>query len=166
MFQKIQKSIHMSNSNLISLNIPAADVEQAKQLYAQANAILLPHLFNLTPEESKELPKMGDKSYAFVTKALEYLKVPGTPLPPYTNVPELETDLKGYDTIRQILQAVIPTIDMLQDTMALSGSEAYVAALAYYNYIKGAAKAGVPGAQTIYDDLSARFPGRPIKKDE
>ena len=156
----------MSNSNLISLNIPAGDVEQAKQLYAQANAILLPYLFNLTPEQSKELPKMGDKSYAFVTKALEYLKVPGSPLPPYTNVEELEIDLKGYDTIRQILQAVVPTIDMLQDTMALSGSEAYVAALAYYNYIKGAAKAGVPCAQTIYDYLSSRFPGRPIKKDE
>lgn len=42
MFQKIQKSIHMSNSNLISLNIPTGEVEQAKQLYAQANAILLP----------------------------------------------------------------------------------------------------------------------------
>lgn len=69
----------------------------------------------------------------------------------------LEIDLKGYDTIRQILQAVVPTIDMLQDTMALSGSEAYVAHLAYYNYIKERAKAGVPGAQTIYDDLSARF---------
>jgi len=27
--------------------------------------------------------------------------------------------------------------------------------------MKGAAKAGVPGAQTILDDLSARFPGRP-----
>jgi len=166
MFQKIQKSIRMSNSNQISLSVPPEKVEKAKQLYAEANAILVPYLLNLTPEESKELPKMGDKSYAFVTKALEYLKVPGTPLPPYTNVAELEVDLKGFDTIRQILQAAMPTIDLLQDTMLLSGSEAYVAALAYYNYIKGAAKAGVPGAQTIYDDLSARFPGRPIKKDE
>ncbi len=156
----------MSNSNQISLAILPETVEQSKQFYAQASAILAPSLVNLTPEESKELPKMGDKSYAFVTKALEYLKVPGTPMPPYVNVAEMEVDLKGYDTIRQILQSVMPTIDMLQDTMLLSGSEAYVAALAYYNYIKGAAKAGVPGAQTIYDDLSARFPGRPIKKDE
>ena len=155
----------MSNGNQISLNIPATDLEQAKQHFAEAHAILAPYLVNLTPEASKELPKMGDKSYAFVTKALEYLKVPGTPMPPYTNVAELEVDLKGVDTIRQILQAAMPTIDMLQDTMLLSGSEAYVAALAYYNYIKGAAKAGVPGAQTIYDDLSARFQGRSSKKN-
>jgi len=156
----------MSNSNQVSLAIPPEAVEQAKQFYAQGNAILLPYLLNLTPEESKELPKMGDKSYAFVTKALEYLKISGTPMPPYTNVEEMDVDLKGYDIIRQILQSVMPTVDLLQDTMLLSGSEAYVATLAYYNYLKGAAKAGVPGAQTILDDLSARFPGRPTKKNE
>ena len=155
----------MSNGNQISLSIPPEKVEEARQHFAQAHAILAPYLVNLTPEESKELPKMGDKSYAFVTKALEYLKVPGTPMPPYTNVPELETDLNGYETIRQILQIAMPTIDLLQDTMLLSGSEAYVAALAYYSYIKGAAKAGVPGAQTILDDLSARFQGRSPKKN-
>jgi len=33
-----------------------------------------------------------------------------------------------------------------------------------HNYLKGAAKMGVPGAKTIYDDLSACFPGRPAKK--
>ena len=156
----------MSNSNQVSLAIPPETVEQAKQYYAQGNAILVPYLLNLTPDESKALPKMGDKSYEFVTKALEYLKISGTPMPPYTNVEEMDVDLKGYDTIRQILQSVMPTVDLLQDTMLLSGSEAYMAALAYYNYLKGAAKAGVPGAQTILDDLSARFPGRPTKKDE
>jgi hypothetical protein len=151
----------MSNGNQISLSIPPEKVEQVKQLYGQINGIISEYLVNLTPEQSKELPKMGDKSYAFVTKALEYLQVTGTPIPPYTNVAEMVVDMNGYDTIRQILQAAQPTIDMLQDTMLLSGSEAYVAALAYYNYIKGAAKAGVPGAQTIYDDLSARFQVRP-----
>ena len=155
----------MSNSNQVSLAIPPETVEQAKQYYAQGNAILVPYLLNLTPDESKALPKMGDKSYEFVTKALEYLKISGTPMPPYTNVEEMDVDLKGYDTIRQILQSVMPTVDLLQDTMLLSGSEAYMAALVYYNYLKGAANANVPGAQTILDDLSARFPGRPIKKN-
>lgn len=155
----------MSNGNLISLVIPEDKVAEAKQHYADAAQILAPYLVNLTPDESKALPKMGDKSYSFVNKGLEYLKVPGSPVPPYTDVAELETDLKGYDTLRQILQAVMPTVDLLQDSMLLSGSEAYVAILAYYNYLKGAAKSGVPGAQTILDDLSSRFPGRPTKKN-
>jgi hypothetical protein len=45
--------------------------------------------------------------------------------------------------------------------MMLAGSEAYIAALAYYNSVKQAAKMNVPGARAIYDDLSKRFPGRP-----
>jgi len=41
-----------------------------------------------------------------------------------------------------------------------AGSEAYTASLIFYNAVKGAAKAGVPGMKTIYDDLQSRFPGR------
>lgn len=156
----------MSNGNQISLVMPDEVVAGTKQHFTDAAQIVSPFLMNLTSEEIKELPKMGDKSYSFVTKALEYMKIPGTPIPPYLNVADIEVDLKGYDTIRQVLQTIMPTIDMLNDSMVLSGSEAYGAVLAYYNYIKGAAKSNVPGAQTILDDLSARFPGRPTKKAE
>ena len=154
----------MSNGNLISLVIPEEKLAEAKQHFADGAQILAPYLINLTPAESKALPKMGDKSYSFVNKGLEYLKVPGSPIPPYTDVAELEIDMKGYDTLRQVLQVIKPTIDMLEATMLLSGSEAYIAVLAYYNYLKGAAKSGVPGAQTILDDLSTRFPGHSVKK--
>ena len=156
----------MSNANRISLNLPDELVDQVKQHFTDASELVSSSLINLSPEESKALPKLGDKTYSFVTKALEYMKVPGTPMPPYVNGEELEIDLKAYDTLRQILQTVVPLVDRLNDTMTLSGSEAYVAALSFYNYIKGAAKSNVPGAQTIYDDLSSRFPGRPVKKAE
>jgi len=156
----------MSNANRISLNLPDELVAQVKQHFTDANDLVSSSLINLSPEESKALPKLGDKSYSFVTKALEYMNVQGTPMPPYVNGEELAIDLKAYDTLRQILQTVVPLVDRLNDSMAISGSEAYVAALSFYNYIKGAAKAGVPGAQTIYDDLSARFQGRPAKKAE
>ena len=156
----------MSNVNRISLNLPEELVASVKQHFADASEAVSQSLINLSPEESKALPKLGDKSYSFVTKTLEYMKVPGTPMPPYVNGEELYIDLKAYDTLRQILQSVMPLIDQLNDTMALSGSEAYIAALSFYNYIKGAAKSNVPGAQTIYDDLSSRFPGRPTKKAE
>jgi len=156
----------MSNENRISLNLPDEVVTGVKQHFADAADMVSSSLINLSPDESKVLPKMGDKSYSFVTKALEYMKLPGTPMPPYVNGEELEIDLKAYDTLRQILQTIVPLVDRLNDTMTLSGSEAYIAVLSFYNYIKWAAKAGVPGAQTIYDDLSTRFPGRPAKKAE
>lgn len=154
----------MSNSNQISLSIPPEVVEQVKQLYAQANAIMATYLVSLNPDQKMGLPKMGEKSIPFVTKGAEYLRIPGTPAPPYIQPEELDVDLKAYETLRQIRQVAAPTVEMLDDTMLLCGSEAYVAILAFYNYLKGAAKMGVPGAKTIYDDLSSRFPGRPAKK--
>ena len=108
---------------------------------------------------------MGDKSIPFVTKGLEYLKVSGTPAPPYVNPVELEVDINAFETLRQIRQVAQPIVDMLDDTMLLCGSEAYVSVLAFYNYLKGAAKMNVPGAKSILEDLSTRFPSRPAKKE-
>ena len=153
----------MSNENRISLNIPDEVITSVKQNFTDAANALAPYLINLTPEEKRTLPKLGDKGYSFVNKGNEYLQLPSTPTPPYLNAPEVSVDLKGFDVLRQISQTIMPTIDRLDDTMTLSGSEAYAGVLTFYNYIKGAAKAGVPGAQTIYDDLSTRFPGRKAK---
>jgi hypothetical protein len=42
--------------------------------------------------------------------------------------------------------------------MILSGSEAYSAGLMFYNSTKNAAKSKIQKAESIYNDLSARFP--------
>jgi hypothetical protein len=154
----------MSDSNRISLILQAEEVEQVKQLFSQIGQILAPRLINLTPDERVQLPKMGEKSIPFVTKGMEYLRIPGTPTPPYVNGEELEIDINAHESLRQIRQVAQPIVDMLDDTMLLCGSEAYVAVLAFYTYLKGAAKMNVPGAKTILDDLSTRFPSRPSKK--
>lgn len=156
----------MSDSNRISLAMPAGDVEQVKQLLTQVAQIMAPHLINLTPDERVQLPKMGDKSVPFVTKGAEYLRIPGTPAPPYIFPEDLEVDINAYETLRQIRQVLQPIADMLDDTMLLCGSEAYISVLAFYTYLKGAAKMNVPGAKTVFDDLSARFPRRPAAKKE
>ncbi|MDQ1771371.1 hypothetical protein GQR60_12485 [Labilibaculum sp. A4] len=46
---------------------------------------------------------------------------------------------------------------MLNDTVALSDSEAYMAMLSYYNFLKQATKDAVPGAKPIYDNLKHHF---------
>jgi hypothetical protein len=39
----------------------------------------------------------------------------------------------------------------------LAGSEAYVAALSYYNTVKLASQMDIPNSKTIYEDLKTRF---------
>jgi hypothetical protein len=156
----------MNTDNRISFDMPAEVAEEVKQLFKDAADKLAPYLTSITPEEKKLLPKLGDKGYSFVNKGNEYLQLPESPTPPYLTKTAVDVDLNGYDVLRQILQTIMPTINMLEDTMTLSGSEAYTGILIFYNYVKGAAAAGVPGAQTIYDDLSTRFPGRKKLKEQ
>ena len=48
--------------------------------------------------------------------------------------------------------------------MLMPGSEAYTASLAFYSVLKTAIAAGEVGLKSVYDDLSAHFPGRPTTK--
>ena len=45
--------------------------------------------------------------------------------------------------------------------MSLLYTDLYLADLSFYANVKQAARRGVVGADTIYNDLKARFPGRP-----
>jgi hypothetical protein len=56
--------------------------------------------------------------------------------------------------------------DNLRDTQMLAGSDAYTAALAYYNSVKQAAKMNVPNAKTIQEELGKRFERGAYKRGE
>ncbi len=117
----------------------------------------LPTLINLTADERKSLPKMGDRTLAFVSKALEYTKQNAQVVPNFLEVAEFEKDVAAVTALNKVLIPLHQLAEKLDDTTMLAGSEAYSAALIFYNAVKGAAKAGVPGMKTIYDDLQTRF---------
>ena len=120
----------------------------------------LPGLVNLTDDERQTIPKMGDKTLAFVSKALEYANQNQELVPPYLDVAEFAKDVTAVTRLQQVLKPLQQLVEKLDDTTMLAGSEAYTAALVFYTAVKGAEKAGVPGVKTVSDDLQARFPGR------
>ena len=150
----------MSKDNWVSLNISEKDLQEIKNAIQVLQSKLNPHLVGLTTDERKELPKMGDKSVVFVTKSAEYAHQNLPLVPQYVNLEELRKDIAAIEVLRQLQTPLEQLIARIDDTAMIAGSEAYKATLAFYNAIKGAAKAGVPNAQLIYDDLSQRFPGR------
>jgi len=117
----------------------------------------LPFLINLTPEERRAIPKMGDKTIAFVEKAIEFIKANPQLVPPYVDVNELERDFKLAVQFRDIVTLIDSLSEKISDTYLAAGSEAYITALAFYNSVKSAAKMNVPGTDTIADELSERF---------
>jgi hypothetical protein len=52
--------------------IPSTILTQAQAKIDEAKTLLAPYLLALTPVERHELPKMGDKTIAFVEKAYDF----------------------------------------------------------------------------------------------
>lgn len=150
----------MSTSNAISIEIPEADIQTVKDALATIQSTLAPFLIALTPEQRKTIPKMSDGTVPFVTKVMDYATSDPQFAPPYMDVPEMKKDFDATTQLMPLLRTVEQVESNLNDTTMLAGSEAYIAALSYYNSVKMAAKMNIPGAKTIYDDLKVRFEGQ------
>jgi hypothetical protein len=150
-------------SNRISLDIAAEDMQVIEGALQALLNKLKPHLVPISAGDRRTLPRMGAKTIDFVTKALGYAHSNPEFKPAFVDTDEFSRDLSAVGTLRTLAQPLRQLADLVDDSLVLSGSEAYAAALAFYNTVKAGAKLGLPGAQTIADDLAARFPGRPAR---
>ncbi|PSL49496.1 hypothetical protein CLV51_101830 [Chitinophaga niastensis] len=148
----------MGTQNQISIVIPADVLQQSFEHLQAVSKLLQPYLHALTSTDRQGLAKMGDKTIPFVSKNLDYSKSNPYFTPAYMDVTELEKDLNIAAGLTPLLRICEQLASNLDDTIMLSGSEAYVAALAYYNTVKQAAKMSIPDAKPIFEDLQQRFP--------
>jgi hypothetical protein len=144
-------------SNRISLDIPADDMLAIQSALKTLQDKLQPHLVDLGPDERRKLPKMGAKTVDFVSKTLSYASTNPQLRPAFVDIDEFSRDLSAVGTLRALQQPLNQLADMVDDSLLLSGSEAYAAALACYQSIKSAARLNMPGAATIASDLAERF---------
>jgi hypothetical protein len=149
----------MPQENLIQVNIPADDLQAIQDAIQVLTTRLAPHLISLTTDARRELPKMGDKTLAFGKKAQEYAQRHPDLVPSFISMELFNADMRGVDTLTNLQRSLLPLFTNLEDSLMLSGSEAYQAALVFYRNIKTATQSGVPNAKAIHEDLSARFPG-------
>ncbi|HIK04285.1 MAG TPA: hypothetical protein IGS40_06170 [Trichormus sp. M33_DOE_039] len=115
----------------------------------------LPFLIDLTTEERKSLPKLGDKSRAFVSKALEIATQNPDFLPRSFDLDEMRQDIELFEDLYPILLSLTQLQELVDDTSVAVGSEAYAAGLMVYNYAKASGKGA--GLESMVDDLGRRF---------
>ena len=151
--------------NVISVEFPAADVQEIKTNILHIKGKLPQGLVTLTPEERRAYVKMGDKSIAFVEKALDAAQSFPQLLPAFVNVAELNKDVEAVKVMKTILRQLEEITVLLDDSILLAGSEALTAALSIYNAAKDAARRDVAGAKQVADELKERFPGRKHKEE-
>ena len=152
------------NTNVISKRtsfaIPNDDLQAVQAAVQTLQAKLVPHLVNIGSDEKRALTKMGSKSVDFVSKTLTYANTNPQFKPAFVDIDSFSNDVTAFGVLRSLQQPLSQVADMLDDSMALTGSDAMNAALAYYQSVKTANKLNMPGAATISDDLSQRFAGQ------
>lgn len=156
----------MPQENLVAVQFTADERTVIDSAIKTLQEKLAPKLITLKVDDRRELPKMSDRTTPFVEKALNYAVSNPDFAPKYLNIDDLKIDVEAVKILTQFANALEQIGTALDDTIMLSGSEAYTAALSYYNNVKQAIKNNIVDAKPIYADLSTRFPGRPAKKSE
>lgn len=148
------------SENRISLKFTEAEITQINDAIGVLNAVIGPKLIALSETEKKRLSKISDDSIPFNEKVAQYAVTNPEFIPLFWTADEFLIDFSAFKDIRGFIRLIDQVYTNMQDTAMLAGSEADGFARAYYGAVGQAAKMGVPNAQAIYDDLSARYEGQ------
>ncbi|MBL7789231.1 MAG: hypothetical protein JNL75_05290 [Chitinophagales bacterium] len=146
---------NLTNNRIDTIMTPAqiADVKTAIDTINSAIGFSV----SLTTEERSSLPKISVANKSFTEDAINTLANNAAIFPVYLDVKLMQNDLKLYQQLDELATMLRQTLERIEDTRILAGSEAYVAALSVYKLVGAAASAGVQGTDTIYEQLRERF---------
>jgi hypothetical protein len=140
--------------NRVSATLSEAD-RQAVLAAVETIRQKLPFLVDLSPEQRRALPKMGDKSRAFVAKALAVAQHNSNFLPRSFSVEEFERDVALAEALLPIMVALTSLQEQLTDTYTEVGSEALSASLVVYQYGRNSGEG--ESLEGLLDDMGQRF---------
>ena len=142
------------NENRVAAVLSAEDVAAIKSAVEIVRQ-KLPFMIGLDPEARRSLPRMGDKSRAFVRKSLEIANQNPGMLPRAFDLDEFRRDVALDEALLPVAESIRQLAEMVEDTQTAVRSDAYLAGLAVYQAAKFAGKnTGLDGA---LDELGRRF---------
>jgi hypothetical protein len=148
----------MSNltNNRLNVTMTPAQITAVKTAF-QTIQTNMPFLIGLTVDERSSLPKINVGNKAFAEDAINAAVNNSSMLPSFINVANMQNDMTLFTQTDELVGLARQLVEKLEDTQMLAGSEAYVSALTAYKIFGSVADAGIPGADTVYDQLKERF---------
>jgi len=137
--------------------IPQEVLDQIKTKVGEIIGLVKPYAVVMTDDERASVLKVGDRSFAFITKAFAYTQTNPEFIPSFLNVKDFEIDIKDADGHPEVITLINQLYNYFDDTKLAARSEAYSAALYYYGSVQQAAAVNLPGAKAIKDDLKQYF---------
>lgn len=142
------------NNDLVKGELSAEQQQSIMNLIAQIQS-QLPFLIDLTVEDRRSLPKLGNKSRAFVDQGLVLASQNTGILPRSFDLDEYRRDVNLVRQLEPLVLAMEQLTGRLEDTFLAAGSDAYSQTLMVYQAAKLAGKNG--SLEQHLDGLSRRF---------
>jgi hypothetical protein len=142
------------NTDLVKGHLSAEQVQTIMNLIGQIRAEL-PFLIDLNVEERRTLPKLGDKSQAFVDQGLLLATQNEGIMPRNFDIDGYSNDVTLVRQLHSIVLALGQLQGRLEDTFLAAGSDAYSQTLLVYQAAKLAGKNG--SLDQHLEGLSRRF---------
>jgi hypothetical protein len=127
------------------------------------NTALEPLLVALAADQRRRAVKMGDGSEAFCRQALNVISENIALMPRNFDLDEMRRDLHSHDALHARAVRLTRLMEKVHDTDTALGSDAMMAALEGYTFLKAAGKG--EGVDTLRKMLGRRFDGNGHKAE-
>jgi hypothetical protein len=148
----------MAGENLVSLELTDEEIREYEAAIESLKKLSV-KLIEISPADRMEAPKMGKKTFQFVTKTIDVMDLTPDLVPKYVNPVEVKKDVKLIAQLQKILFPLQSITRRVEDTTMVAGSEAYLGCISMYQSLKTAARSNVESARTHYNNLREYFPG-------
>ncbi|MDO4782357.1 MAG: hypothetical protein Q4A09_03960 [Capnocytophaga felis] len=158
----------MAKDNYISIEFSQEELDKMDNLLSQLEEIVKDKFISLTPEERMEHARVGNKTEDWISRVKIFMGQYPDLVLRHIDVEEFNRDYKARQALLPLLRRLQAITNRVDDTTLLLGSDLHHNAITFYKGVRAMAQTNAPNAQTIYDDLKTRFPGRPSmrKKDK
>lgn len=157
----------MAIDNLISLQLSADDLQKLDTAFTAIEQVIGGKFVSLTAIERQTHGRVSDKTEDWIGKVQEAMAQNPSLVLSHLDVDEYNRDFAARKALMPRLNRLLQIYHLFEDTNMLLGSDLYHNAITFYKGLKAAAATDAPGAKTVFQNLSARFPGRPssVKKE-
>lgn len=152
----------MPISNLISIAFTPAELKQMDDALDKLESIFKGKLVQLTPTESQQYGKLGNKNENWSNMIHADSKTAPDLIPPFIDKTEWAKDELARDQLSIRATRLENLAQQVNDTNRVIGFDIYQTCLSIYKNCKYLSTQDMPGAKTYYEKWSAQFPGRGV----
>ncbi len=139
----------ISDADMADIQSQIADITQR-----------LPFLVGLTDQERKRLSSIRHGKKLFVEAVIRSFEDNQHVMLGYIDTESIRKDFELFQQLTDLELMVGQLQEKLSHTRMLAGSEAFQGSLVFYHSLKRAARSGLPGIQTVLDELKPHFDGQ------